>query len=162
MNFNAKELENVMRLTRRQTLGLSAGVLAFAATGLGVRPASASAEDADKSIMEFSGGKTPEAGRITLNAPEIAENGNTVPVSVEVDSAMSGDDLVEAVMIVADGNPNPAVATFHFTELSGTAAATTRMRLAKTQNVIAVARMKDGSVYMDKKEVKVTIGGCGG
>jgi sulfur-oxidizing protein SoxY len=65
-------------------------------------------------------------------------------------------------MILADGNPRPEVATFHFTALSGTAAATTRMRLAKTQNVIALAKMADGSVYMDKKEVKVTIGGCGG
>ena len=75
---------------------------------------------------------------------------------------MDGDDVVESVMIGADGNPNPEVATFHFTAMSGAAEATTRMRLAKTQNVIAVARMADGSVYMDKKEVKVTIGGCGG
>jgi sulfur-oxidizing protein SoxY len=65
-------------------------------------------------------------------------------------------------MILADGNPNPAVATFHFTELSGKASATTRMRLAKTQDVIAVAKMKDGSVFSDTKQVKVTIGGCGG
>ena len=75
---------------------------------------------------------------------------------------MEGDDMVESVMLLAEGNPSPDVATFHFTALSGVAAATTRMRLAKTQNVIAVARMKDGSVYMDKKQVKVTIGGCGG
>ena len=68
----------------------------------------------------------------------------------------------DSVMILADGNPRPEVATFHFTALSGAAAATTRMRLAKTQNVIALAKMADGSVYMDKKEVKVTIGGCGG
>ncbi|MCG6859618.1 MAG: thiosulfate oxidation carrier protein SoxY [Salaquimonas sp.] len=151
-----------MRLTRRQALGLSAGAIAFAATGLRAVPASASPEDAQKRIMDFTGGKTPESGKITLNAPEIAENGNTVPVSFEVESAMGGDDLVDSVMIVAEANPSPAVATFHFTELSGAAAATTRMRLAKTQNVIAVAKMKDGSVYMDKKEVKVTIGGCGG
>ena len=151
-----------MKLTRRHALGLSAGAIAFAATGLRAVPASASVEDTEKRIMEFTGGKAPESGKITLDAPEIAENGNTVPVSVSVESAMSGDDLVESVMILAEGNPNPAVATFHFTALSGAATATTRMRLAKTQNVIAVARMKDGSVYMDKKEVKVTIGGCGG
>ena len=151
-----------MTLTRRRMLALTAGAAVLPALFAGSRPAFASAEDVTKIVMEFTGGKEPQTGKITLTAPEIAENGNTVPVSVEVDSAMSGDDLVEAVMIVADGNPNPAVATFHFTELSGTAAATTRMRLAKTQNVIAVARMKDGSVYMDKKEVKVTIGGCGG
>ncbi|MEC9342528.1 MAG: thiosulfate oxidation carrier protein SoxY [Pseudomonadota bacterium] len=151
-----------MKLTRRHALGLSVGALAFTAAGLRAVPASASAEDADKRILEFTGGKMPETGKITLTAPEIAENGNTVPVSVSVDSAMSGDDLVESVMIVADGNPNPAVATFHFTELSGEATATTRMRLARTQNVIAVAVMKDGSAFMDRKEVKVTIGGCGG
>uniref|UniRef100_UPI003517582E thiosulfate oxidation carrier protein SoxY n=1 Tax=Aurantimonas coralicida TaxID=182270 RepID=UPI003517582E len=122
----------------------------------------ASAEDTEKRIMEFTGGKTPEGGKLTLTAPEIAENGNTVPISVNVESAMTGDDMVESVIILAEGNPNPEVATFNFTAMSGTAAATTRMRRAKTQNVIAVAKMSDGSTYSDRKEVKVTIGGCGG
>jgi len=151
-----------MQLTRRQTLGLAGGAAALAVAGFQITPAFASAEDTTKRIMEFTGGKEPTAGKISLNAPEIAENGNTVPISVSVESAMSGDDLVESVMLVADGNPNPAVATFHFTEMSGKAEATTRMRLAKTQNVIAVAKMKDGSVFSDTKLVKVTIGGCGG
>lgn len=151
-----------MQLTRRQTLGLAGGAAALAVTGFQITPAFASAEDVTKHIMEFTGGKEPAEGKVSLNAPEIAENGNTVPISVSVESAMSGDDLVESVMLVADGNPNPAVATFHFTELSGKAEATTRMRLAKTQNVIAVAKMKDGSVFSDTKLVKVTIGGCGG
>ena len=131
-----------MNINRRQALGLSAGAAAFAVAGFRTAPALASAEDADKRIMEFTGGKTPEAGKLTLTAPEIAENGNTVPISVEVESAMSGDDLVQSVMILAAGNPNPDVATFNFTEASGVAAATTRMRLAKTQDVIAVARGK--------------------
>jgi len=148
-----------MMVTRRQALGLAAGAAAAAVLPM---PALATPEDADKMMMEFTGGKTPEAGKITLTAPEIAENGNTVPVSISVDSAMSGDDVVDAVIILAEANPNPAVITFHFTELSGKAEATTRMRLAKTQNVVAVARMKNGAVYMDKKQVKVTIGGCGG
>lgn len=151
-----------MNLNRRQALGLATGAAAFAFTGFRALPAMAGAEEAEKKLMEFAGGKAPEAGKITLTAPEIAENGNTVPISVSVESAMEGDDMVESVMLLADGNPSPDVATFHFTALSGVAAATTRMRLAKTQNVIAVARMKDGSVYMDKKQVKVTIGGCGG
>ena len=112
--------------------------------------------------MEFTGGKTPQTGRITLNAPEIAENGNTVPISVAVDSEMSEGSYVESVTLLADGNPNPGVATFHFSPMSGEATATTRMRLAKTQNVVAIAKMNDGSVFMDKKLVKVTIGGCGG
>ncbi|MEO9613292.1 MAG: thiosulfate oxidation carrier protein SoxY [Nitratireductor sp.] len=151
-----------MTINRRQALGLTAGAIAFAAAGLPGRPAWASPEETQKRIAEFTGGKTPETGRLTLTAPEIAENGNTVPVSIEVESAMEGDDVVEQVMILAEGNPNPDVAVFNFSEASGVAAATTRMRLAKTQNVIAVAKMKDGSTFIDQKEVKVTIGGCGG
>lgn len=151
-----------MKFTRRQALGIAGGAAALSISGFSVSPAFATAEDAEKDIMKFTGGKKPESGKITLTTPEIAENGNTVPISFSVESAMSGDDLVESVVIVADGNPNPAVATFHFTELAGEASATTRMRLAKTQNVIAVAKMKDGSFYTDAKQVKVTIGGCGG
>ncbi len=75
---------------------------------------------------------------------------------------MTKDDYVKSVMLLADGNPLPGVATFHFTPMSGEASATTRIRLAKTQNVVAVAQMSNGEVYMDKKQVKVTIGGCGG
>jgi sulfur-oxidizing protein SoxY len=151
-----------MKLTRRNVLGLTAGAAAFAVAGTRVTPAFATVEATDKSIMDFTGGVAPGEGKITLTAPEIAENGNTVPVSVSVESAMSGDDLVDSIIVFADGNPSPAIATFHFTEMSGAALATTRIRLAKTQNVIAVAKMKDGSVFMDKKQVKVTIGGCGG
>jgi sulfur-oxidizing protein SoxY len=151
-----------MNFTRRQALGLTAGAAALSFSGLGVSSAFADAESTAKQVMEFTGGKKPASGKITLTAPEIAENGNTVPISVSVESAMSGDDLVESVIILAEGNPNPEVATFHFTELSGEASATTRMRLAKTQNVVAVAKMKDGSVFSDTKQVKVTIGGCGG
>jgi sulfur-oxidizing protein SoxY len=151
-----------MKFNRRQLFMLSAGAALVGAGGLRVAPARAEASPTEQRIADFAGGKTPESGKITLTAPEIAENGNTVPISVKVDSAMADGDLVDSVMIFADGNPNPEVATFHFTAMSGAAEATTRMRLAKTQNVIAVAKMADGSVYMDKKEVKVTIGGCGG
>ena len=149
-------------MNRRQALGLSAAAAVVFAGGLRVPEAFADAEGVEKLMMDFTGGKSPEAGKVSLTAPEIAENGNTVPISVDVDSAMEGGDLVESVMIVADGNPRPEVATFHFTAMSGSAMAATRMRLARTQNVIAVAKMADGSVYMDKREVKVTIGGCGG
>jgi len=151
-----------MTLTRRDALALTAGAAILAVAGGRSSAAWAGTEEAQKAIDEFTGGAAPKSGRITLTAPEIAENGNTVPVSVSVESPMTDDDYVSAVMILAEGNPNPAVATLHFTPMSGIAEATTRMRLAKTQNVIALAKMNDGSVFMDKKEVKVTIGGCGG
>jgi sulfur-oxidizing protein SoxY len=149
-------------MNRRQALGLTVSATAVAILGLPFGAAYSAVEDTQKRIMDFTRGKTPGQGKITLTAPEIAENGNTVPISVSVESAMAEGDMVQSVMILAEGNPNPEVATFNFTAMSGTAAATTRIRLAKTQNVIAVAKMADGSVFMDKKEVKVTIGGCGG
>ncbi|TCD11953.1 thiosulfate oxidation carrier protein SoxY [Oricola cellulosilytica] len=151
-----------MTLTRRSMLTLSAGAAVVTAFGLRAGPAFASAEDAMAKITDFAGGTEPQMGTISLTAPEIAENGNTVPVSVSVDSPMTEEDHVASVAIYADGNPNPEVITFNFTPMSGEASATTRMRLAKTQNVIAVAKTSTGAVFMDKKEVKVTIGGCGG
>ena len=151
-----------MNLTRRQALALSAGAAALAATGVEISTAFADAAAANKKMMEFAGGKEPKSGKIVLTAPEIAENGNTVPVAVAVESPMTEKSYVQSVMLLAEGNPNPGVAVFHFSPMSGKAEAKTRMRLAKTQTVIAVAKMNDGSVYMDKKQVKVTIGGCGG
>ena len=94
--------------------------------------------------------------------PQIAENGNTVPVGFTVDSPMTKNDYVKSVYLFSDKNPGHEVAAFHFSPASGKASASTRMRMIKTQNVIAVAEMSDGSFYTGKKEVKVTIGGCGG
>jgi sulfur-oxidizing protein SoxY len=152
-----------MKLNKREFFALGGGALALAAIGSAPMQAhAASAEEVEKRINEFTGGKKPETGKVSLTTPEIAENGNTVPVGFSVDSPMTKESYVAAVMLVADGNPNSGVATFHFSHMSGEASATTRIRLAKTQNVIAVAKMSDGSVFMDKKQVKVTIGGCGG
>ena len=150
-----------MKHTRRSVLALSAGGAA-ALVGLRAMPAFASTDDAMAKVMEFAGGAEPQTGTISLTAPEIAENGNTVPVSVSVESPMTDDDYVESVAIYAEGNPRPEVIVFNFTPMSGEASATTRMRLAQTQNVIAVAKTSTGNVFMDKREVKVTIGGCGG
>jgi len=149
-----------MNITRRQIFGLTAG----AAAVLALKPqlSFASTDETEAAIKAFTGGATPTEGTVSLDTPEIAENGNTVPVGVSVDSPMTDDNYVESVLILADGNPNPAVATFHFTAMSGAADAKTRISLAKTQNVIAVAKINDGSTYIDRKEVKVTIGGCGG
>src|SRR3546814_4836504 len=109
-----------MQVTRRQARGLSAGAMAVAASGPGLQAARADEAAAEKSLMEFTGGKTPQTGKITLNAPEIAENGNTVPTSVSVDSEMTEASYVESVTLLADGNPNPDVATSHFTDRKST------------------------------------------
>jgi sulfur-oxidizing protein SoxY len=85
-----------------------------------------------------------------------------VPITVSVDSPMTDADYVSEVIVLADGNPNAGIATFHFTPGSGVAEANTRIRLAGTQNIVAIAKTKDGKFYTAKKQVKVTIGGCGG
>jgi sulfur-oxidizing protein SoxY len=101
-------------------------------------------------------------GRVKLDVPQIAENGLVVPINLDVDSPMTEQDYVKTVHVFADGNPSPYVITYHFTPSNGRASASNRIRLAKTQNIIAVAEMSDGSLHMAKSEVKVTIGGCGG
>lgn len=151
-----------MELTKRELFGLGAGAVTALVFGLPATAALADDAEVQKRISAFAGGKKVGSGRVSLTTPEIAENGNTVPVTVDVKSPMTDSDYVESVLLLAAGNPRPDVATFHFTPLSGEATATTRIRLAKTQDVIAIAKMSNGDVFMDKKTVKVTIGGCGG
>lgn len=151
-----------MDLNRRELLVLGGSSAACLAIGISAFSTAASASAIDERIKAFTGGAEPQAGKISLTAPEIAENGNTVPIEIRVESPMTKDDYVAEVLILADGNPAPGVATFLFTPMSGEASATTRIRLAATQNIVAIAKMNDGAVFMQKKNVKVTIGGCGG
>ncbi|MEL6362297.1 MAG: thiosulfate oxidation carrier protein SoxY [Pseudomonadota bacterium] len=151
-----------MKMTKRQFMAAGAASAVAAVLGLPIAEVHALANETNDRINRFTGGKKPVAGKLEITIPEIAENGNSVPITVDVESPMEADNYVEAVLIVADGNPLPGVATFRFTPMSGEATAMTRIRLAQTQNVIAIAKMSDGSMHMDKKQVKVTIGGCGG
>jgi sulfur-oxidizing protein SoxY len=101
-------------------------------------------------------------GRISLDLPEIAENGNTVPYTVRVESPMTSSDYVKAVHLLAPANPHPQISSFFFTPQSGKAAVSGRMRLAQTQEVLVFAEMSDGKLYTARRPVKVTVGGCGG
>lgn len=137
-------------LTRRNALAMGAGAAAVA-----FLPTLASASTIDEAIAAFTGGAEVGEGDITLTTPEIAENGNTVPVSVSAPGATE-------IMLLAAGNPNPDVGTFKFGALVANQTASTRIRLAGTQDVIAIAKMADGSFIRAANTVKVTIGGCGG
>lgn len=138
-----------MEFSRRETIAMGLGAAAM--TVLPFRVAAAT----DDLIAEFTGGAAMADTGVTLTAPEIAENGNTVPISVEAPGAVS-------IMLLAAGNPTPPVATVNFGPLAASQAAATRIRLAGTQDVIAVAKMADGSFARAASTVKVTIGGCGG
>ena len=148
----------------RRELLKAAGVGAMAIVGGGLIPTTAKAtpESVAKFMAKASGTSTPKSGKVKIKLPEIAENGNTVPLTVSVDSPMTQDNYVKSIHIGAEGNPNPQIVSLNLTPSSGKAMVSTRIRLAKTQKVVATAVMSDGSVYQSKKKVKVTIGGCGG
>ena len=157
------------QLSRRAALALGAkygaalgiGGAALTIAGWGGSAFAAAKEAADE-IAKFTGGKTAEKGKISIELPEIAENGNTVPLSVTVDAPMTADNYVSEILVVAEGNPRPGVALFHFSPMSGKAEASTRIRLATTQNIVVVAKTSKGEFFTGQKLVKVTIGGCGG
>ncbi|NNK79452.1 MAG: thiosulfate oxidation carrier protein SoxY [Litoreibacter sp.] len=138
-----------MNLTRRSALVMGAG--AFVALGLPLRASAAGEEQ----IAAFTGGADIADSGVTLNAPEIAENGNTVPIEVSAPGATE-------IMVLALGNPTPNVGTFKFGPLAASQTASTRIRLAGTQDVVAIAKMADGTFAQATSAVKVTIGGCGG
>ncbi|OAN69796.1 thiosulfate oxidation carrier protein SoxY [Jannaschia sp. EhC01] len=140
-----------MSMTRRTFVGTGlTAVAAFLAM-----PLTATAQEVEDAINAFTSGADMADGGMTLIAPEIAENGNTVPIEVDAPGA-------EAIIVLATGNPNPDVATFNFGPASGSSAASTRIRLAGEQDVMAIARMADGSFVSASQTVRVTIGGCGG
>lgn len=146
-------------ISRRQALSLL-GASAAAAT----LPATvfADAGSVASRIAEVTSGANISDLEIYLDMPDIAENGNQVKVAFEIDSPMTEAEHVKTVYIFADGNPEPDVAKFNFTPAMGSCAATTRMRLSKTQNVHVLAALSDGSFAKAETTVKVTIGGCGG
>ena len=140
-----------MKFTRRDTMAIGG-----AAALTTILPSlSSAAIPVNELIMGVTGGADAASAGISLTAPEIAENGNTVPISIDAPGAV-------AITVMAAGNPRPAVATFNFGAGSASQSATTRIRLAGTQDVVAVAEMADGSFATAHQTVKVTIGGCGG
>jgi sulfur-oxidizing protein SoxY len=151
----------------RRTFLLRAGGAATLLAILGRVPgahAEASApESAEfKATLEALLGKsTPSETALTLDLPESVENGDYVPVALSVDSPMTAENHVKAIHLLSTANPRAAVATFRLTLLSGKAAVTSRMRLAKTQDVVAVAELSDGSFLLTRRKVDVKVGGCG-
>lgn len=140
-----------MQLTRRNTLALAGAALTVTLVPLS---AAATPEEAEAWLNAFSGGAEMGEGGITLTAPEIAENGNTVPISVSAPGA-------KRIAVACAGNPSPETIECSFGELAQSEVST-RIRLAGTQNVVAVAELADGRFVRTAAAVKVTIGGCGG
>jgi len=160
-----REIAKISKFDRRQFLisaTAAAGLLPLIANG-------ACADDAalerskqfEETFAKLTRGASPIASKITVDLPELADNGNFVPITMTVDSPMIDTDHVKAIHIVSTANPVAHVATFHLSPINAFARVQSRMRLAKTQDVIVLAELSSGEMLMSTTTVKVTIGGCG-
>ena len=153
------KLRKLRKISRRNALLFIGG---FTGTAFFPSLSFAQSNQALNRIDEISKGLGASESDIWLDLPEIAENGNQVKVSFEIDNPMTESDHIKSVYILADGNPSPNVAKFSFTPEMGSCSATTRIRLSKTQNVYLLAENNNNQFLMTNAQVKVTIGGCGG
>jgi sulfur-oxidizing protein SoxY len=145
-----------MSPTRREILWAAAGV----ALASSVRGAGATEATMGEAIRQVVGEVTPQRGKVKLELPSIVENGNTVPLTVSVESPMTEADHVTSIHIFNQKNPQPYVAAFYLGPRAGTARVSTRIRLADSQKVVAIARLADGSFWSDNADVIVTLAAC--
>ena len=141
--------------TRRRLLATAGGLGGW----LLVRPAQAG-DQLEDAIRAWTGGVPVRPGRVTLDIAPLVDNGNTVPLTLRVDSPMSEADHVQAIAVFNQRNPQPDVARFTLGPRAGRAVVATRIRLATTQKLTAVARLSDGSYWQHTVEVIVTLAAC--
>jgi sulfur-oxidizing protein SoxY len=144
--------------TRRQFLAVAGGVASTAFVI--VRHASATPASMASAIRQVIGEAVVQPGKVQLEVPPLVENGNTVSLTVSVASPMTAADHVKSIHIFNEKNPQPNVVAFHLGPRAGRAQVSTRIRLADTQTVIAIARMSDGSLWSAKADVIVTLAAC--
>jgi sulfur-oxidizing protein SoxY len=150
-------VSNKVTLARRSVLVASAGLLLQRSARAASETFSPAVQTA---LREFTGGAALREGRVLLVISPLVENGNTVPVSVSVESAMTEADHVRRIALFNTRNPQPEVASFAFGRLCGAAQVSTRMRLATSQTVLAVAQFSDGSFWQHSVDVIVTLAAC--
>jgi sulfur-oxidizing protein SoxY len=140
-------------ITRREIVAALAGL---AAGGT----AEATPEAVAETVRKITGGAQVRRGRVKLDAPALIENGNSVVLSVHVESPMTEADHVKAIHVFAPRNPLPSMISVQLTPRSGRAQFTTRTRVADTQTLMALAQMSDGSFWQDSVDVVVTLAAC--
>ena len=137
-------------------------MVAGLATGLAVswRPAHALSDELAGALRGFTGGAATREGRVHFDIAPLVENGNTVPITVTVQSPMTATDHVQAIAVFNEKNPQRDVLVCRLTPASGKAVVSTRIRLATTQQLVAVAKMSDGSCWTHTVDVIVTLAAC--
>lgn len=136
------------------------GAAAFGPLAVVCRPAHADAAELAAAIRVFAGGRPVTPGRVKLEIAPLIENGNAVPVTLRADSPMSAADHVVRLALFNERNPQREVASFTLGPLAGRAQVATRIRLATSQQLVALAQMSDGSVWSHTVDVIVTLAAC--
>jgi sulfur-oxidizing protein SoxY len=148
---------NVNGISRRRWLAASGVGLVV----LHVRPTFATPENLAAAIKRAFGSRRIQSGRVKIEIPQIAENGNVVPVTINVESLMTADDYVKRIHLFSEHNPLPDIVEFELGPHNGKARVSTRVRLTKSQNVLAVATLNDDTLWSTQALVEVTVSGCG-
>ncbi len=153
---------DMQHATRRRFLIGSAALAGGAGLGLSlaVRPADATPETMRAAIRKVIGEAPVQKGKVKIDLPPLIENGNAVGLTVSAESPMTADNHVKAFHVFTERNPQPNVVGLHLGPRAGRASVSTRIRLADTQKVIAIAEMSDGSFWSDEIEVVVTLAAC--
>jgi sulfur-oxidizing protein SoxY len=147
--------------TRRRFLGLAGSAAAIGAIPLvTLRPLAATPDTMAAAIRTVVGTATVQPGKVKLEIPPLVENGNTVPMNVSVTSPMTPNDYVKSIHVFNEKNPQPNVGNFYLGPRAGRAQVSSRIRLADSQKIIAIARLSDGSFWSASAEVVVTLAAC--
>ena len=147
--------------TRRQFLGLAGGMAVCGAVPIvTLRPAEATPETMAAAIRTVVGAAVVQTGKVKLDIPPLVENGNTVPLTVSVANPMTSSDYVKSIHIFNEKNPQPNVGNFHLGPRAGRAQVSTRIRLADSQKIVAIARLSDDSFWSVTADVVVTLAAC--
>jgi sulfur-oxidizing protein SoxY len=147
--------------TRRQFLGFAGGIaVAGAIPIVTVRPLQATPAMLASAIRNVVGSAEVHTGKVKLDIPPLVENGNTVPMTVSVASPMTPEDHVKSIHVFNEKNPQPNIGNFYISLAAGRAQVSTRIRLADSQKVVAIAQLSDGSFWSASVDVVVTLAAC--
>ena len=127
---------------------------------ISVREVEATPEMMTTAIRALTGGATVQTGKVKLDIPPLVENGNSVPMTVTVTSPMTSTDYVKSIHVFNEKNPQPNLGNFYLKPNAGRAQVATRVRLADSQKIIAIAKLSDGSLWSVTAEVVVTLAAC--
>ena len=147
--------------TRREFLGLAGGATALGAVlVVTLRPAEATPAMLATAIHNVTGESVVRIGKVKLDIPPLVENGNTVPMTVSVASPMTPDDHVKSIHVFNEKNPQPNIGNFYLGARAGRGQISTRIRLADSQKIVAIAHLADGSFWSVSVDVVVTLAAC--